>query len=254
MRKLRSSIGEGTSGERPRTFRWLRLAVSTFAVLLLVFVASYVWVWDPGFWRRWENEDLPVVSAYNHSTHGGSRELQIAVDAEGKIFIGDRVCSLDCLGQLLRKGIADYGGNPDCLPVRIRADASVRYDRVLPVVQAVRAEGIVRICFIGAVIEEKAIATGLAVYLFYPSTNASIALRQDGDTWMVNGKVHTRDQVFDKMRRYGDADPLHPVVISCSPSNTVQDLVSLLDLCQACRFPNCYLLLPPPATNAVPGR
>ncbi len=73
-----------------------------------------------------------------------ARTVQLSVNAEGTVYIDQRVIHFDILEDELKKLLAQ---NPE-LNVQIHADESVRYGRVAQVMAAVQRAGISKLGFV----------------------------------------------------------------------------------------------------------
>ncbi|MBS4097137.1 MAG: biopolymer transporter ExbD [Sulfuricella sp.] len=73
-----------------------------------------------------------------------ARTVQLSVNAEGTVYLDQRVIHFDVLENELKKLLV---GNPD-LNVQLHADESVRYGRVAQVMAAAQRAGIVKLGFV----------------------------------------------------------------------------------------------------------
>ena len=78
--------------------------------------------------------------------------ITVSVNAEGRVYVGDRPVNLALLEDQLR-GMTS--GSPDPV-VYLRADEGLRYGKVIEVVDLIKQAGIHRIGFVYVLPEEKA--------------------------------------------------------------------------------------------------
>ena len=78
--------------------------------------------------------------------------ITVSLNAEGRIYIGDRPVNVTLLEYRLR-GMTSASSDP---VVYLRADESLRYSEVIKVVDLIKRAGIDRIGFVYVLPEEKA--------------------------------------------------------------------------------------------------
>ena len=81
------------------------------------------------------------------------REVKIDVHKDGTLSIAQQPISPSLLGSILKKTVADYGGNPDAVPIILRGDESVLHEKIQGALDACSDAGIVKIKF--AALKEK---------------------------------------------------------------------------------------------------
>ena len=81
------------------------------------------------------------------------REVKIDVHADGSVSIAHTPMSVSVLGAILKKTVADCGGNPDAVPIILRGDETVLHEKIQGALDACSAAGIVKIKF--AALKEK---------------------------------------------------------------------------------------------------
>jgi len=81
------------------------------------------------------------------------REFIINVHKNGDLFVGGQQWPASLLGSVLKKTVADYGGNPDAVPVILRGDEAVLHEKIQGALDACSEAGIVKIRF--AALKEK---------------------------------------------------------------------------------------------------
>ena len=81
------------------------------------------------------------------------REFVINVHKNGDLYVGSQQWPASVLGAVLKKTVADYGGNPDAVPVILRGDESVLHEKIQGALDACSEAGIVKIKF--AALKEK---------------------------------------------------------------------------------------------------
>jgi biopolymer transport protein ExbD len=75
------------------------------------------------------------------------REVNIDVDKRGRITINRTPLSQGMLTVILKKAIADSGGNPDYVPIIIRGDEKVTHETIKTALDACSAAGIIKVRF-----------------------------------------------------------------------------------------------------------
>jgi biopolymer transport protein ExbD len=86
-------------------------------------------------------------------TEKNPREFIINVHKNGDLYVGSQQWPASVLGSILKKTVADYGGNPDAVPVILRGDESVLHEKIQGALDACSEAGIVKIRF--AALKEK---------------------------------------------------------------------------------------------------
>jgi len=86
-------------------------------------------------------------------TEKNPREFIINVHKNGDLYVGSQHWPASVLGSILKKTVADYGGNPDAVPVILRGDESVLHEKIQGALDACSEAGIVKIRF--AALKEK---------------------------------------------------------------------------------------------------
>ncbi|MFA7239527.1 MAG: biopolymer transporter ExbD [Sulfuricellaceae bacterium] len=110
--------------------------VDVMLVLLIVFIVT-----APLLMQAVQVK-LPKTAAVNPVKN--ARTVQLSVNADGSVFIEQRLVHFDILEVELKKLLAQ---NPD-LSVQLHADESVRYGRIAQVMAAVQRAGIVKLGFV----------------------------------------------------------------------------------------------------------
>jgi len=137
-RLLRSRRGSAALGEINVT-----PLVDVVLVLLLVFMVTAPMM------SRGIDVSLPVASV---SQEPPEDRLTISVNAEGRIYIGDRAINRVLLEETLRGMMA---ARPTKV-VYLRADERLRYGSVIEVVDLIKRAGVEQIGFVYVLPEEKA--------------------------------------------------------------------------------------------------
>jgi len=109
--------------------------VDVVLVLLLVFMVTAPMM------SRGVDVQLPVA---NQPQIQPEDRITVSVNAEGRVYVGDRVVNLALLQDQLR-GMTS--GNPDPV-VYLRADEGLRYGTVIEVMDLIKQAGIHRIGFV----------------------------------------------------------------------------------------------------------
>ncbi len=117
--------------------------VDVVLVLLLVFMVTAPMM------SRGIDVQLPVA---NQPQIPPQDRITVSLNAEGRIYIGDRPVNVTLLEDRLR---ALTSGSPDPV-VYLRADESLRYSEVIKVVDLIKRAGIDRSGFVYVLPEEKA--------------------------------------------------------------------------------------------------
>jgi len=117
--------------------------VDVVLVLLLVFMVTAPMM------SRGVDVQLPVA---NQPQIQPEDRITVSVNAEGRVYVGDRVVNLALLEDRLRGMTA---GTPDPV-VYLRADENLRYGEVITVMDLIKRAGIHRIGFAYELPEEKA--------------------------------------------------------------------------------------------------
>jgi biopolymer transport protein TolR len=117
--------------------------VDVVLVLLLVFMVTAPMM------SRGVDVQLPVA---NQPQIEPQDRITVSVNAEGRVYVGDRVVNLALLQDQLR-GMTS--GNPDPV-VYLRADEALRYGKVIEVMDLIKQAGIHRIGFVYELPEERA--------------------------------------------------------------------------------------------------
>jgi len=81
------------------------------------------------------------------------REVKVDIHKDGSLSIAHTPISSHLLGSILSKTVADYGGNPDMVPVILRGDTAVLHEKIQGALDACSEAGIVKIRF--AALKEK---------------------------------------------------------------------------------------------------
>ena len=81
------------------------------------------------------------------------REIRIDVNKNGGLSIAHQSMTPALLGSVLKKTVADYGGNPDSVPIILRGDEAVLHEKIQGALDACSEAGIVKIKF--AALREK---------------------------------------------------------------------------------------------------
>jgi biopolymer transport protein ExbD len=87
--------------------------------------------------------DLPRVDASRLNDE--PRMVQVALDAEGKIFVDGAPVALEALHERLRATLSPGSPVPE---MHLRADRGTRYERVTEVMARAQASGITKIAFV----------------------------------------------------------------------------------------------------------
>ena len=136
-RTLRSRGGRPMLGEINVT-----PLVDVVLVLLLVFMVTAPMM------SRGIDVSLPVA---NQPQIPQEDRISVAVNAEGRVFVGDQPVNIVLLEDRIR---ALTGGRPDAV-VYLRADEALRYGEVIRVVDVIKRAGVLRIGFVYVLPEEK---------------------------------------------------------------------------------------------------
>ena len=115
--------------------------VDVVLVLLLVFMVTAPMM------SRGVDVQLPVA---NQPQIEPQDRITVSVNAEGRVYVGDRVVNLALLQDQLR-GMTS--GNPDPV-VYLRADEALRYGQVIEVVDKLKSAGAEQIGFVYQLPEE----------------------------------------------------------------------------------------------------
>jgi biopolymer transport protein ExbD len=101
------------------------------------------------------NDDSITLAMAPNGTVAGKdpREVKIDVHKDGSVSIAQTPMSVTMLGVILKKTVADYGGNPDAVPIILRGDESVLHEKIQGALDACSDAGIVKIRF--AALKEK---------------------------------------------------------------------------------------------------
>ena len=102
---------------------------------------------------------------------------------------------------------------------------------------------------------QREITASMRVYLGdAPRTNCAVDFDLLGERIMMDQSPSTRAEVEKRLAQLASADPETNtnIGISCSRSNAVQDLITLLDLCQKWHLGNVCLVVPVLSINASP--
>jgi biopolymer transport protein TolR len=110
--------------------------VDVMLVLLIVFIVT-----APLLMQAVQVK-LPKTAAVNPVKN--ARTVQLSVNAEGSVFIDQRLVHFDILEVELKKLLVQ---NPE-LSVQLHADERVRYGRIAQVMAAVQRAGIVKLGFV----------------------------------------------------------------------------------------------------------
>ena len=116
--------------------------VDVVLVLLLVFMVTAPMM------SRGVDVQLPVA---NQPQIQPEDRITVSINAEGRVYVGDRPVNLALLMDQLR-GMTQ--GNPDPV-VYLRADENLRYAQVIQVMDLIKQAGIHRIGFVYVLPEEK---------------------------------------------------------------------------------------------------
>jgi biopolymer transport protein ExbD len=116
--------------------------VDVVLVLLLVFMVTAPMM------SRGIDVSLPVADQPQIPQED---RISVAVNAEGRVFVGDQPVNIVLLEDRLR---ALTGGRPDAV-VYLRADEALRYGEVIRVVDVIKRAGVLRIGFVYVLPEEK---------------------------------------------------------------------------------------------------
>jgi biopolymer transport protein TolR len=116
--------------------------VDVVLVLLLVFMVTAPMM------SRGIDVSLPVA---NQPQIPPEDRLTVSINAEGRIYVGDRPVNIVLLEDQIRSMTS---GHPESV-VYLRADESLRYAQVIRVVDIIKRAGIDRIGFVYALPEEK---------------------------------------------------------------------------------------------------
>lgn len=87
--------------------------------------------------------DLPKADASRLKDE--PRTLQVALDAEGKVFIDGALVASEAVGDRLRTALVPGMPTPE---MHLRADRATRYERVTAIMAAAQKIGIVKIAFV----------------------------------------------------------------------------------------------------------
>jgi biopolymer transport protein ExbD len=147
------AAGEGDAGSIYRGLRSRRGAsmlgeinvtplVDVVLVLLIVFMVTAPMM------SRGIDVSLPVA---NQPQIPPEDRITVSVNAEGRVYVGDRPVNIVLLEDQIRSLTA---GRPDSV-VYLRADESLRYAQVIRVVDVIKRAGVDRIGFVYALPEEK---------------------------------------------------------------------------------------------------
>ncbi len=110
--------------------------VDVMLVLLIVFIVTAPLLMQA------VKVNLPKTAAVTPVKQ--TRTIQMAIDAQGGVFIDQRLIHFDTLETELKK-IADQDADPN---VQLHADESVRYGRVAQVLAQLQRVGITKLAFV----------------------------------------------------------------------------------------------------------
>jgi hypothetical protein len=113
----------------------------------------------------------------------------------------------------------------------------------------------VMVHFVVAEENQREITAYMRVYLGdAPRTNCAVAFDLLGERIMMDQSPSTRVEIEKRLAQLASADPEANtnIGISCSRSTAVQDLITLLDLCQKWHLGSVCLVVPVFSTNASP--
>jgi biopolymer transport protein TolR len=116
--------------------------VDVVLVLLIVFMVTAPMM------SRGIDVSLPVA---NQPQIPPEDRITVSVNAEGRVYVGDRPVNIVLLEDEIRSLTA---GRPDSV-VYLRADEGLRYAQVIRVVDVIKRAGVLRIGFVYALPEEK---------------------------------------------------------------------------------------------------
>lgn len=117
--------------------------VDVVLVLLLVFMVTAPMM------SRGIDVSLPVADQPQHPRED---RVTVSVNAEGRVYVGDQPVNLVLLEDYLRRLMAGRSANV----VYLRADESLRYGKVIEVVDKIKKAGVEQIGFVYVLPEEKA--------------------------------------------------------------------------------------------------
>lgn len=148
------SGGGGVAGSIYRGFRGRRSVaalgeinvtplVDVVLVLLIVFMVTAPMM------SRGIDVSLPVA---NQPQNAPEDRLTVSINAEGRVYVGDRPVNLVLLEDHLRALVAGRATSV----VYLRADESLRYGKVIEVVDKIKKAGVQQIGFVYVLPEEKA--------------------------------------------------------------------------------------------------
>lgn len=100
-----------------------------------------------------ESITLALAPDGTAETKKDPREVKIDVHKDGSLSIANQPMSASLLGAILKKTVADYGGNPDAVPIILRGDEEVLHEKIQGALDACSEAGIVKIKF--AALKEK---------------------------------------------------------------------------------------------------
>jgi biopolymer transport protein ExbD len=101
------------------------------------------------------DESITLALAPNGvaETEKNPREVRVDVHKDGSLSIAMQPIKAELLGAILEKTVADFGGNPDAVPVILRGDMSVLHEKIQGALDACSQAKIVKIRF--AALKEK---------------------------------------------------------------------------------------------------
>lgn len=188
--------------------------------------------------------------------------MDIGVYCCGQVRFCGAEESHDQLRQILGKAVADYGDYPDACPVSLCIDAHTFYPRVERVLQILNE---VRIFNVNLVVTgtnaDTACRTAFLDVLATDMTRTDwfeqgerddthriVPVVLAGEQTRIGDKTFARSQVATELGCLAKTSRCY--VVSCSRSNTVQDLVSFLALCEEHTNASVFLHVPTTSTNA----
>lgn len=233
--------------EPPRLIS-VRLLVVMLSLTVIISLIAFVYM-NENFWIRRAHSHLPVSPQIRNWHTDFHRVINIELDEQGRIRIHTNCLDRIVLTQILKRTRSIYGS----VPVQVSAAAAVKWEKVEPLVDAIRDAGLTHVYFKTIRPDGMPMSFDVGLGLDRDSTNIFSLITVRTNSVVLNGRIVSLSQLAE----IGDElshltkDPPAYTVFECDPNVILQDAINAFASWQWALREN-RALLRKPGTTPIP--